>query len=209
MRIVHLNAGAGSMYCGSCLHGMHVGRGAAPNRTRRHARAPLYAAAYRGAGRRHVASRPSADLNVFLEQCGVVFRHVPAWLNRWLDHPPLLEWLGRRSGSTRPERLGPLCVSMHGRRDRPATSRVGKKLLGLAAIRVAARPRSTSRPVPPDGRGPRNYPPAQDPVVATLSGEDLFLAGLREPYARRPKPCSASEPPNWPDSRPSTPTMPT
>ena len=51
-------------------------------------------------------------LNVFLQQKSALFRHTPRFVDWLFDRPWLLRWLGKQSGSTRPEKLGKLTVSM-------------------------------------------------------------------------------------------------
>ena len=179
MRIVHLVSGAGDMYCGSCLQSNTL------------------AAALRAAGEDVVlvpAYTPlrtdeenlSADrmvlggLNVYLQQQSALFRHTPRFLDRLLDRPGLLRWLGRRSATVRPEGLGELCLSMLRGEDGRQRKEVDKlidwfardlrpEVVHLSNVLLAG----LARPI---------HQRLGIPVIASLSGEDLFLDGLPEPY---------------------------
>jgi len=179
MTIVHLVAGAGEMYCGGCLHGNTL------------------AAALREAGEDILlvpvytplrcdeatigASRVAfGGVNVYLQQHSVLFRHTPWFFDRLLDRPGLLQWLGRRSGSTRPEQLGPLTVSMlrgeQGRQRKELEKLVRwladdmqPELIHLSNVMLAGMARRLTREL-------------DVPVVCTLSGEDLFLEQIPQPH---------------------------
>ncbi len=116
------------------------------------------------------------SINVYLQQKWPLFRHTPRWLDRWLDHPALLNFLSGRAASVDPAKLGDLAVSMlrgesgnqHKELDklvdwllnelRPDVIHLSNcMMLGLA------------RKIAQQG-GP--------PVVCTLSGEDSFLEKL-------------------------------
>ncbi|MBN1852932.1 MAG: glycosyltransferase family 4 protein, partial [Pirellulales bacterium] len=179
MRIVHLLAGAGNMYCGSCLHGSTL------------------ASALRDAGQDILLvpvytplktddediSHPRVaygGINTYLQQHFAPFRHTPWFFDRFLDSSPLLHWLGRRAGTTRPERLGSMTVSMllgeEGRQRKELRKLVHWLLhevqpdlvhLSNGMLVGMARQLSTALKVP---------------VVSSLSGEDVFLEKLPEPY---------------------------
>ena len=102
MNIVHLAAGAGPMYCGSCLHGNTL---AAALRAvgGEVLLAPLYTPLR--TDEESIAEDRVAfgGINVHLQQRWGLFRHTPWWLDRLLDRPALLRWAGRRGAGTRPE----------------------------------------------------------------------------------------------------------
>src|SRR3990170_6209051 len=51
-------------------------------------------------------------INVYLQQRFPIFRRTPAWLDRWLDSPWLLNWAASRGVSIDPAKLGDMTVSM-------------------------------------------------------------------------------------------------
>jgi len=176
MKILHLVAGAGGMYCGSCLQGNTLCR-ALQQAGHDITLVPVYTPLRTDEENVSTARVAMGGLNVFLQQHSSLARHLPAAVDRLLDRPGLL---GRLGGSTRPERLGPLCVSML----RGEEGRQRKELDKLLAWLVAE--------VQPDvvhlstallvGTARTLAERLGVPVVATLSGEDVFIERLHEPY---------------------------
>jgi len=180
MRVVHLVAGAGGMYCGSCLHGKTLASALSragldvllvPVYT------PLRTEDDEDARPERVAV---GGVNAYLQERFALFRHTPWFLDRLLDHPGLWGWLGRRAAGTRPEQLGAMTVSMlRGRegRQRKEFDKLAAWLardvrpdlvhLSTALLAGAARPLGERLNVP---------------VVATFSGEDAFLERLPAPH---------------------------
>ena len=120
-------------------------------------------------------------LNAYLQEKSFLARHTPWFLDRLLDHPALLRWIGRLGGSTRPESLGPLCVSMlrgeEGRQRKELRklldwlqSEVRPDVVHLSTALLVGMARQISRTL-------------GVPVVSILSGEDSFVDRLPEPYA--------------------------
>src|SRR5574340_1246528 len=109
--LLHLVAGAGGMYCGSCLHGNTL---AAALRALGEdvLLVPLYTPLRIDHEDVSIQRVALGGVNVFLQQRWGLFRHTPWWLDRLLDRPGLLRWLMGRGSSTRPEQLGELTVSM-------------------------------------------------------------------------------------------------
>jgi glycosyltransferase involved in cell wall biosynthesis len=181
MRIVSIVAGAGGMYCGTCLHASTLVAA-----LRRAGEDALLVPAYtpvRDEEEDHVATGRVVfgGLNVYLQEKSALARHSPWFLDRLLDHPALLRWLGRRGGSTRPESLGPLCVSMlqgeegrHRKELRKLLDWMQRELrpevMHLSTTLLVGMARQITRSL-------------GVPVVSTLSGEDSFVDRLPEPYA--------------------------
>jgi glycosyltransferase involved in cell wall biosynthesis len=179
VRILAITAGAADMLCGSCLRDNAL---AAALLARGHdvVLAPIYTPT--------VTDEPNVSqrrvffggISVYLQQHVPVFRRTPWVLDRLWDAPAVLRRAARRSIRIDPHALGTMTVSMlkgeaghqrkeieklvHWLRSEPpfdVVSLPNSMLIGLAApIR-----RALSRP-----------------VVCTLTGEDLFLEGLAEPY---------------------------
>ena len=181
MRIVHLVAGAGGMYCGSCLHGNTLAtalRAAGQDVLL----VPLYTPLRTDEEDASIDRVAFGGINVYLQHQSALFRHAPRFLDQLLDHPGLLRWLGRRGRSTRPERLGPLTVSML----RGEEGRQRKELDKLV--------RWLGEEIRPDlvhlsnvmlvGTARRLTGELGVPVVSTLSGEDVFLERLPPPHYR-------------------------
>jgi len=120
-------------------------------------------------------------INVFLQQQVPAFRHAPAWLTRLLDMPALIRGAMRLSSHTDPATLGALTVSVlkgeHGAQQRE----LAKLIDGLRSIE----PDLTTLPNLMFVGVARSLKDALHvPVLCTLSGEDVFLDELPEPYRR-------------------------
>ena len=93
MKIVHLVAGAGSMYCGSCLHGNTLAAALRPAGGDV-LLAPLYTP-LRTDERGHLCGASPWRRERLSPTAFGVFRHTPWMFDRLLDHPPLLRWASR------------------------------------------------------------------------------------------------------------------
>ena len=111
MRIAYLAAGAAGMYCGSCLHDntlaaqlLAMGEDVVL--------VPIYTPIR--TDEKDVSENRVfyGGINVYLQQKWPLFRRLPKWLDRWLDHPAILGRLGGRASSVDPAQLGDLTVSM-------------------------------------------------------------------------------------------------
>jgi len=180
-RVVSIVAGAGSMYCGACLHASTLAvalRKAGLDAVLVPAYTPVQCDEEDAAVDRVVYG----GLNVFLQEKSAIARHTPWFLDRLLDRPGLLRWLGRRGGSTRPEGLGRLCVSML----RGEEGRQRKELAKLVDwLKRELRPDVVHLSTALLAGMARRIARSLDvPVIATLSGEDTFVERLPEPYAQ-------------------------
>lgn len=178
MRVVYLIAGAGGMYCGSCLRDnrlvatwLRQGRDVVL--------IPLYTPIR--TDEMDVSERAVSygGISVYLEQQSKLFRRMPRALDRLLSARSLLRLAGRRAGATRANELGDMTVSVlegshgHQRRElellierlrplQPALVHLPNLLLLGAAkdLRAALSCR----------------------VACSLAGEDIFLDALPEPH---------------------------
>jgi len=113
MHLLHLIAGAGGMYCRSCLHGNTLAaalRAAGEDVVL----VPLYTPLHTDEEDVSVPRVAFGGINVYLQQRSALFGYLPRLVARLLDRPGLLRraaWSGSR---TRPERLGELTVSVLG-----------------------------------------------------------------------------------------------
>lgn len=119
-------------------------------------------------------------LNVYLQQQFPWFRRAPRWMDRLLDHPKVLKFLGRFSGMTRGAEIGALTLSML-RGGEGSQRRELDKLVEW--LRDVEKPDvvwlSTALMV---GVARRIRGELRIPVLCSLQGEDSFLDGLPEPW---------------------------
>jgi len=179
MRIVHLVAGAGGMYCGTCLQSNTLAR-ALTEAGEDVLLVPAYTPLRTDEEDVSIDRVVFGGINVYLQQRSALFRHAPWFFDRLLDRPQLLRWLSRRGLSTRPERLGALTVSML----RGEEGRQRKELEKLVRwLREEVRPELVHLSnVLLVGMARRLGRELGIPVVCTLSGEDTFLERLPEPH---------------------------
>ena len=179
LSIAILAAGAGGMYCGSCL------------------RDGALAAALRRAGHRAVLvpmytplrleeqSRGDGEVfyggvNVYLQHASPLFRRTPRLLDWLLDRPALLKLAGRFGAQTSPARLGPLTLSVLRGESGPAAKELHRL---LAFLKDDVRPQVVSLPnLMFIGLARLLHRELGVPIVCELTGEDLFLDRMVEPY---------------------------
>jgi len=179
MRIVHITAGAGGRICGSCLHDNALVR-ALRDRGRDAILVPAFVPTTTDEENVAIDRVVMGGVNVWLQEHVPPLRYTPAFLDRPLDSRRLLEWLSSRTGAARAADLGPLTVStLQGE-----AGRQRKEVAKLA--------RWLATDVRPDvvhlsnallfglARSIREATGAA--IVASLSGEDVFIEQLPDPY---------------------------
>ncbi len=179
MRIAHITAGAGHMYCGSCLRDNTI---AAAQLDAGHdvLLIPTYTPT-RPEGRNVSLDRIYlGGINVFLQEHFPILRRMPRVLTRMLDSAPLLRLATSRGVSVEPAQLGRLTVSMlrgvDGAQHRTVLELI-RFLADEAAPEIVSIPNSLLIALAPAIKRELNVP-----VVCTLQGEDGFLDGLGAPY---------------------------
>jgi glycosyltransferase involved in cell wall biosynthesis len=176
---MHLIAGAGPMFCGSCMHGNTLAAGL------RKAGAdvvlaPLYSPVRTDEENLSTGHLALGGINVFLDETLPWWRRMPGILRRLLDQPWLVSWAASRGGSTRPEQLGRLTVAMLRGDDGSLKENVQQlldwlqtdvrpEIVHLSNVMLAGLARPLKERL-------------GAPVVATLTGEDSFLEKLPQPY---------------------------
>ncbi len=179
MRIVYITAGAASMYCGSCLRDNAL---AAELLSRGHdvTLVPIYTPTLTDEDNVSQDRVFFGGISVYLEQHSALFRHTPWLVDKLWDSSLALKLAARRSIPVNPRLLGELTVSML--KGEEGFQR--KELLKLISwLKSEASPDLVTLPnaLLIALAGPIKK--ALDrPVSCTLQGEDLFLAGLQEPY---------------------------
>ena len=173
-KVIYLTAGAGGMFCGSCMHDNAL------------------ASALKGAGwdvqlvSTYTPIRTdevdvSVDhvlfggLNVYLQQKIPLFRYLPTVFDRFLDSPKLIRRLTANAAGTDPKTLGALAVSMLKGTDGNQRKEVRRmcKWLSLAKPDVLI-----FSNVLIGGCLPEIKKQLDVPVLVTLQGDDVFLDSL-------------------------------
>jgi glycosyltransferase involved in cell wall biosynthesis len=182
MKIVAFTAGAGEMYCGSCLRDNTL---AAEIKAQGHdiILLPIYTPSRTDEPNVSYPKMFFGGINVWLEQHSAIFRKTPWLLDRLWDLPWVLRLASRRSIAVNPQLLGELTVSML----RGEEGFQGKEIRKMASW-------LRSEPAPDIVTLPNSLliglaRPVREavgrPVCCTLQGEDLFLSQLHEPYRTR------------------------
>ncbi len=181
MRVAYLIAGAGGMYCGSCLRDNRLAATLIA-RGRDVVLVPLYTPIRTDEADVSQGRIYFGGINVYLQQRFAPFRALPAWASRLFDSPTLLRWAGRFAGNTSPEQLGPMTISMLEGEQGLYRRELGQLIDGLRAVR----PDVVNLPnLMFIGIAGRLKAALGVRVLCTLSGEDVFLDRLPEPFRRR------------------------
>ncbi len=112
MRILFLTPGTGSFYCGTCLRD-----NALASALRKQGHDALMIPLYLPPTLDEENVSPEVPLfyggvNAYLQQKSGIFRHTPRWIDKLLDSPAMLKVAASRAGSTQPEDLGDMTLSM-------------------------------------------------------------------------------------------------
>jgi glycosyltransferase involved in cell wall biosynthesis len=182
VRIISITAGAGGMYCGSCIRDnalatslMAMGHEVVL--------LPLYTPPR--TDEKSVSEHRVffGGISVYLEQYSGLFRGTPWLLDRLWEAPWLLRAVSQRGVQTQPEQLGELTVSVLEGRHGHQRKEVDKLVHWL---------RSEPRPDVIDisnsmliSLAPALKEAIGCPICCTLQGEDIFLDHLDEPYHSR------------------------
>src|SRR5258706_8050900 len=179
MKIVHITAGAASMYCGSCLRDNAL---AAELLSRGHdvTLVPIYTPTLTDEDNVSQDRVFFGGISVYLEQHSALFRHTPWLVDRLWDSSLALKLAARSSIPVNPRLLGEMTVSML----KGEAGFQRKEMLKLVSWLKSE--------TPPDlvtlpnalliGLAGPIRKALDRPISCTLQGEDLFLAGLEQPY---------------------------
>ncbi len=182
MNVAYIAAGAAGMYCGSCLHDNTLAA-ALIRGGHEVSLIPTYTPIRTDEDDVSIGRVFYGAINVYLEQKTSLFRHTPWLLDRMLNHPKLLEWVGKKGSATDARSLGALTLSMLQGED----GRQRKELERLVSwLRDDLRPdvvQLTNSMFL--GMARRIREELDVPVVCSVQGEDIFFDDLVEPYKTR------------------------
>ncbi len=175
-------AGAGGMYCGSCIHDNTV---AAALQRRGHevALLPTYTPMRTDEASVSLSRVFYGAVNVYLQQKSALFRHTPRALDRLLDRPGLLRWVSRLESTTDAHDLGALALSVLQGEAGPQRKELEKLVDWLAgSFRPEVVHLTNSLFL---GAARRIRERVGAPVAVAVQGEDLFIDGLPEAWRAR------------------------
>ena len=170
------------MYCGSCLHDNALA--AALSRIGVDVQLiPMYTPIRTDEKDVSVDRVFFGGINVYLQQKIPLFRHLPAALDRVLDHPRLIRWAMSRYVQTSAKQLGDLTISMlqgtagHQRKEVNRlcdwlSKSVRPDLINMSNVLIA-------------GCAPALKSALGVPLLVTLQGDDVFLDELPPSYREK------------------------
>ena len=182
MRITYITAGAGGMFCGSCLHDNTLA--AALLRQGHEALLiPTYTPIRTDEPDVSQKRIFLGGINVYLQEKLGLFRHTPWFLDRLLDARPLLRWASRLAVKTEASDLGDLTLSVlegehgHQRKEvaklvRWLAEEVKPQIVHLTAALLSGLVHEIKQQL-------------RVPVLCSLQGDDLFLESLPESHRSR------------------------
>jgi glycosyltransferase involved in cell wall biosynthesis len=170
-----LAAGAGGMYCGSCMRD-----NALANALRRLGHQvtliPLFTPLRTEPNDGSIDQVFYGGVNVYLQHATRLFRKTPRLFDWFFDRPWLLNLAGRYGATTPPDQLGGLTLDILRGEDGPAVKEL-RRLLQF--MKDDVRPQVVSLPnLMFIGVAPVLKKELGVPVVCELSGEDIFLDAL-------------------------------
>jgi glycosyltransferase involved in cell wall biosynthesis len=179
MRIVYVAAGAGGMFCGTCLHDNTLA-GALRAAGHDMLLLPTYTPLRTDEASQSERRVFFGGINVYLQQKSALFRHTPWFFDRLLDSPALIDWLANRSTSVDASQLGDLTVSMLAGEHGHQRKELEKLLQWLEALPPADVIHLSNSMLL--GMAAEMRRRLRVPIVCSLSGEDIFLERLVEPH---------------------------
>ena len=183
MRLLQFSAGAGAMYCGSCLHSntlaLHLGALGVDVTL-----VPLYTPTRTDEKNASTGQVFFGGVSVYLEQSIPFLRKTPKIFDAFWDSKAALYAVGLLNTSTDPAALGPLTVSMlkgEAGHQKKEIEHLSGWLDTQPPFDVALIPYALLLGLAPmlKARGLK--------VACELQGEDLFLDGLSEPWRTEAK----------------------
>jgi glycosyltransferase involved in cell wall biosynthesis len=179
MKIAYIAAGAGGMYCGSCIHDNALAA-ALIRKGHEVALIPTYTPIRTDEPSVSVKKIFYGGISVYLEEKLPLFRRIPSVFDRILNNPRLLNWVSRFSASTDARDLGALTVSVLRGEEGHQEQELAKLVHWLKHdYRPEIVQLTNSMFV---GMAREIKKALGVPVLCAMQGEDIFLNDLIEPY---------------------------
>jgi glycosyltransferase involved in cell wall biosynthesis len=179
MKIAYIAAGAGGMYCGSCIHDNTLAA-ALIRKGHEVALIPTYTPIRTDEPSVSLKKIFYGGITVYLEEKLALFRRTPWVVDKFLNNPRLLNWASRFSASTDAKDLGALTVSVLQGEEGHQRQELAKlihwlkydyrpEIVQLTNSIFAGMAREIKKEL-------------GVPVLCAMQGEDIFLNDLIEPY---------------------------
>lgn len=182
MNIAILAAGAGDMYCGSCLRDSATAS-ALKRRGHQVTLVPLYTPVRTDGENVSLPDVFYGGLNVYLQNATGLFRHTPRALDWVLDRPWLLRAAGNWGAQTTPESVADLTAAII-QGEAGSTRKELNRLLDF--LKQDVHPQVVSLPnLMFIGMADAIRKTLNVPVICELTGEDIFLDAMSEPNRHR------------------------
>jgi glycosyltransferase involved in cell wall biosynthesis len=176
--IVYLSAGAGGMFCGSCMHDNALSK-ALSEAGWRVQLVPTYTPIRTDEQDVSIDQVLFGGINVYLQQKIPLFRYLPPALDRFLNNPRLIRRVTAKAMDTDAKTLGKLSVSMlkgmDGNQRKEVRlickwiSKTNPQILIFSNVLIGGCIEEIKRVL-------------GLPILVTLQGDDVFLDSLNEPY---------------------------
>ncbi|MFQ5865235.1 MAG: glycosyltransferase family 4 protein [bacterium] len=179
MKIAYITAGAGHMYCGSCIHDNTL---AAALQRKGHdvALIPTYTPIRTDEDDVSLNRVFYGGINVYLQEKLAIFRHTPCIFDNLLNSPKLLNWISNITSGTNAKDLGAVTVSVlqgergHQKKELDKLVKWLKESFNPELVQL-----TNSMFV---GMAKELKRQLNVPIICALQGEDIFLESLVEPH---------------------------
>ena len=175
---MYLTAGAGGMFCGSCLNDNTLARGLTKLKVDV-VLVPTYTPITTDEEDVSIDKVFFGGINVFLQQKFPPIRLLPAVFDRLLNHPQLIRWATQKDIQANPEMLGEMTVSML-KGSAGFQKKEVRRLLDYLSDEKPQVVNFTNTLIA--GCAPEIKRKLNVPIVVTLQGDDIFLDYITEKH---------------------------
>jgi glycosyltransferase involved in cell wall biosynthesis len=179
IKLLHIAAGAGNMYCGACARDMAMVRGLLANGIDAQI-IPLYTPLrYEYDEGLEILPVKMGGINLYLQQISPIFGKLPQWMKNALDKPKLLEWAAGFSVKTDAASLGDMTLSMLAGKDGKQRDALQELIAYINELKpdIVSITNSMLSGIAPVIKETFNLP-----IICSLQGEDDFIMKMGDKY---------------------------